>query len=172
LVCNAELLRSLDPKRYESEDVGQYTLRDILSELQKPGRDPRATFSPPKFRDDVQTLADLKLGMVLEGVVTNVTAFGAFVDVGVHQDGLVHVSQLADRFVKNPSDVVKVGDKLTVRVLEVDLSRKRIALSARKDAGQQMPSRPQGSPNTQTSKAAPPSKAGFANNPFADRFKR
>jgi uncharacterized protein len=172
LVCNAELLRSMDPKRYESEDVGQYTLRDILSELQKPGRDPRATFSPPKFRDDVQTLSDLKLGMVLEGVVTNVTAFGAFVDVGVHQDGLVHVSQLADRFVKNPSDVVKVGDKLTVRVLEVDLSRKRIALSARKDAGQVASARPQVPPSTKTTKPAPSSKPGFANNPFADRFKR
>jgi len=132
LPSNPGLLSKLDLKRYETGDVGQYTLRDILSELQKPGRDPRATFSPPKFRDDVQKLEDLKLGMELEGVVTNVTAFGAFVDVGVHQDGLVHVSQLADRFVKNPSDVVKVGDKLKVRVLEVDLQRKRIALSARK----------------------------------------
>ena len=134
LPSNPELMAKLDLKRYEAGDVGQYTLRDILSELQKPGRDPRASFSPPKFRDDVQKLEDLKLGMELEGVVTNVTAFGAFVDVGVHQDGLVHVSQLADRFVKNPSDVVKVGDKLKVRVLEVDLQRKRIALSARKDA--------------------------------------
>src|SRR4029079_2768093 len=100
-----------------------------------PGRDPRATFEPPKFRDDVRTMEDLKPGMELEGVVTNVTAFGAFVDVGVHQDGLVHVSQLGDRFVKDPSDVVKVGDKLKVRVLEVDLGRKRIALSAKKGAG-------------------------------------
>jgi uncharacterized protein len=121
------------PGRHLAGD-GQYTLRDILSELQKPGRDPRASFSPPKFRDDVQKLEDLKLGMELEGVVTNVTAFGAFVDVGVHQDGLVHVSQLADRFVKNPSDVVKVGDKLNVRVLEIDLQHWRIALSARRDA--------------------------------------
>jgi uncharacterized protein len=132
LPSNLELLSKLDLERYESGDVGQYTLRDILGELQKPGRDPRASFSPPKFRDDVQKLEDLKPNMELEGVVTNVTAFGAFVDVGVHQDGLVHVSQLADRFVKNPSDVVKVGDKLKVRVLEVDLQRKRIALSARK----------------------------------------
>jgi uncharacterized protein len=132
LPSNVELLRKLDLKRYEGGDVGQYTLRDIVSELQKPGRDPRATFSPPKFRDDVQKLEDLKPNMELEGVVTNVTAFGAFVDVGVHQDGLVHVSQLADRFVKNPSDVVKVGDKLKVRVLEVDLQRKRIALTARR----------------------------------------
>ena len=95
-----------------ASDVGELTLDDILAELEKPGRDPRATFEPPKFRDDVRTLEDLKPGMELEGVVTNVTAFGAFVDVGVHQDGLVHVSQLADQFVKDPSEVVKVGDKL------------------------------------------------------------
>src|SRR5690606_26115071 len=110
-----------------SDDVGEPTLRDIVAELVKPGRDPRAEFEPPKFRDDVQALADLKPGMALEGVVTNVTAFGAFVDIGVHQDGLIHVSQLADRFVKDPNEVVKVGDKVKVRVLEVDLGRKRIA---------------------------------------------
>jgi uncharacterized protein len=132
LMRNTDALSKLELQRYASNDVGEYTLRDILDELQKPGRDPRASFEPPKFREDVQTLEDLKEGMELEGVVTNVTAFGAFVDVGVHQDGLVHVSQLADRFVKNPSDVVRVGDKLKVRVLEVDLKRRRIALSARK----------------------------------------
>src|SRR5262249_16339144 len=104
----------------------------ILGELAKPGRDPRATFEPPKFRDDVRTMEDLKPGMELEGVVTNVTAFGAFVDVGVHQDGLVHVSKLADRFVKDPSEVVKGGDKLGVRVMEVDVQRKRMSLSAKK----------------------------------------
>jgi uncharacterized protein len=97
----------------------------------KPGRDPRAAFEAPTFRDDVRKLEDLAPGMELEGVVTNVTAFGAFVDVGVHQDGLVHVSQLADRFVKNPHEVAKVGERIQVRVLEVDLVRKRIALSAR-----------------------------------------
>jgi uncharacterized protein len=107
-------------------------MNDILAELKKPGRDPRATFEPPKFRDDVRTMEDLKPGMDLEGVVTNVTAFGAFVDIGVHQDGLVHVSKLADRFVKDPSEVVKVGDKIRVRVMEVDLARKRISLSAKK----------------------------------------
>jgi uncharacterized protein len=133
LVCNRELVSRIDPKRYEGGDVGSFTLSDILAELVKPGRDPRAAFEPPKFRDDVRTLEDLRQGMELEGVVTNVTAFGAFVDVGVHQDGLVHVSQLADRFVRDPSEVVKVGDKLKVRVLEVDLARRRIALSARKD---------------------------------------
>src|SRR5205085_5324973 len=114
------------------------TLADIVAELKKPGRDPRAEFSPPKFRDDVTTMEDLKQGMVLEGIVTNVTAFGAFVDIGVHNDGLVHVSQLSDQFVKDPSEVVKVGQKLTVRVLEVDLQRKRIALSAKR-GGQPRP---------------------------------
>jgi uncharacterized protein len=90
---------------------------DICAELVRPGRDPRALFEPPKFRDDVMTLEDVKEGMVLEGLVTNVAAFGAFVDVGVHQDGLIHVSRLAERFVKDASEVVKVGDKVTVRVL-------------------------------------------------------
>jgi uncharacterized protein len=131
LIGNAELVDKIDLARYVSGDVGEPTLRDITSELKKPGRDPRAEFAPPKFRDDVTTMEDLKPGMVLEGVVTNVTAFGAFVDIGVHNDGLVHVSQLAEQFVKDPSEVVKVGQKLKVRVLEVDHQRKRIALSAR-----------------------------------------
>ncbi len=190
LVCNAELLKKLDPSRYAGGDVGEYTLRDILAELQKPGRDPRAVFEPPRFRDDVQKLEDLKLGMELEGVVTNVTAFGAFVDVGVHQDGLVHVSQLSDRFVKNPADVVKVGDKLKVRVLDVDLARQRIALSARRDAGAAnagtpSPRAPAAPPQDQRRGPAqggnaknpkggsePSPKPGFSNNPFADRFRR
>jgi uncharacterized protein len=117
--------------RYVGEGVGEPTLRDIINELQKPGRDPRATFDPPRFRDDITTLAHLEVGMQLEGVVTNVTAFGAFVDLGVHQDGLVHISELSDRFVKNPHEVVHTGDRLKVRVLAIDLERKRIALSAK-----------------------------------------
>ncbi|MEP7049603.1 MAG: Tex family protein, partial [Pseudomonadota bacterium] len=132
LIGNRELLGKLDAARYQAGDVGTFTINDILSELTKPGRDPRASFEPPKFRDDVRTMEDLKTEMVLEGVVTNVTAFGAFVDIGVHQDGLVHVSQLSDRFIKDPNEVVKVGDKLSVRVLEIDLVRKRIALSAKR----------------------------------------
>jgi protein Tex len=135
LIGNAELLRRVDRARYQIGDVGSFTLDDICAELLRPGRDPRDQFQPPKFRDDVRTLEDLKPGMALEGVVTNVTAFGAFVDVGVHQDGLVHVSQLADRFVKDPSEVVKVGDKVDVRVLEVDLVRKRIALTRKSGVG-------------------------------------
>jgi uncharacterized protein len=131
LVGNAALVRKIDPKRYLGPDLGELTLQDILAELEKPSRDPRGDFSAPTLREDLKTLEDVKEGMVLQGVVTNVTAFGAFVDVGVHQDGLVHVSQLATRFVKDPSEVVKVGDRLTVKVLSVDLARKRLALSVR-----------------------------------------
>ena len=112
-------------------DVGLPTLQDIVAELGKPGRDPRRSFEAPSFRDDVREITDLTPGMTLSGVVTNVTAFGAFVDVGVHQDGLVHISQLADRFVDNPHDVVSPGDRIQVRVLEVDVPRKRISLSAK-----------------------------------------
>jgi uncharacterized protein len=131
VIGKADAVANLPWSKYLSADVGLPTLEDIQRELVKPGRDPRAEFEAPAFRDDVRTLEDLKPGMELEGVVTNVTAFGAFVDVGVHQDGLVHVSQLADRFVKDPHDVTKVGARIKVRVIEVDLARKRIALSAR-----------------------------------------
>ncbi len=146
LVGNHAAIDRISVEKYVGEGVGEPTLRDILAELKKPGRDPRADFEPPKFRDDVEKMEDLTPGMSLEGVVTNVTAFGAFVDVGVHQDGLVHVSQLADRFVKDPNEVVKVGDKIKVRVVEVDLARKRIALTARSEApagGNQAGNRPQ-----------------------------
>lgn len=133
LIGNDALLKRIAWEKYVTSDVGRLTLEDIRAELLKPGRDPRATFEAPQFRDDVRTMTDLSAGMELEGVVTNVTAFGAFVDVGVHQDGLVHVSQLADRFVKDPHEVVKVGDRVKVRVSEVDLQRKRIALTMRRD---------------------------------------
>jgi uncharacterized protein len=132
VVGSSALLRRLDLTKYRDKDVGDYTLGDILAELDKPGRDPRKVFEPPKFRDDIRELSDLKPDLVLEGVVTNVAAFGAFVDVGVHQDGLVHVSELADHFVKDPHAVVKVGDRISVRVLSVDLERKRISLSAKR----------------------------------------
>ncbi|HEV7765242.1 MAG TPA: Tex family protein [Thermoanaerobaculia bacterium] len=129
LVGNAQAADRIDWKQYGSGDVGEPTLRDIIAELKKPGRDPRGSFEPPKFRDDVQKLEDLREGMQLEGVVTNVTAFGAFVDIGVHQDGLVHVSQLAAKYVRDPHAVVRVGDRVNVRVVTVDLERRRIALS-------------------------------------------
>jgi uncharacterized protein len=129
LVGNVEATDRIDWKKYVSGDVGEPTLRDILAELKKPGRDPRGSFEPPKFREDVQKLEDLREGMQLEGVVTNVTAFGAFVDIGVHQDGLVHVSQLAAKYVRDPHAVVRVGDRVNVRVVTVDGERRRIGLS-------------------------------------------
>ncbi len=121
--------RALDLGRYIGDGVGEPTLRDIVAELEKPGRDPRSRFTTTRFRDDVRELEDLSEGMVLEGLVTNVTAFGAFVNLGVHQDGLVHISQLADRFVRDPHEVAKVGQRVRVRVLSVDLARRRISLS-------------------------------------------
>ncbi len=135
LIGNEALIAKIELATYVSGDVGLPTLRDIVEELQKPGRDPRDAYEPPAFRDDVQKPEDLVAGMVLEGVVTNIVAFGAFVDIGVHQDGLVHVSQLADRYVRDPNDVVKVGQKVQVTVQGVDLARGRIALSMRKDGG-------------------------------------
>lgn len=136
LTADAKQLQSLplervNLKRYVTDDVGEPTLRDILQELEKPGRDPRSQFVTAQFRDDIQTMADLQPGMTLEGIVTNVANFGAFVDIGVHQDGLVHISQLADRFVKDPKEIVKVGQVVTVRVVEVDEKLKRISLSMR-----------------------------------------
>ena len=131
LVGNASLVAKIDVKRYISGDVGEPTLKDILDELLKPGRDPRAVFEKPAFRDDVTSIDDVQEGMTLEGIVTNVTAFGAFVDIGIHQDGLVHVSELADHFVRDPAEVVKTGDKIKVRVIGVDKARNRVALSAR-----------------------------------------
>ncbi|BBE72827.1 Tex family protein [Oharaeibacter diazotrophicus] len=151
LMGDAGALKALDPRRFVDDRFGLPTVRDILAELEKPGRDPRPEFRTASFAEGVEEIADLKPGMVLEGTVTNVAAFGAFVDIGVHQDGLVHVSQLADRFVKDPRDVVKAGDVVKVRVVEVDVKRKRIALSMRKDDGAPRPGprgddRPSGGP--------------------------
>ncbi len=131
LVGNPSLLGQLDPSRYVGGDVGEPTLKDILAELAQPGRDPRSAFEAPRFKEGVNSVADLVEGMRLEGVVTNVTSFGAFVDVGVHQDGLVHVSKLADRFVRDPHEVVRAGQRVTVKVMSVDLERERISLSIR-----------------------------------------
>ncbi len=133
LIGDSALLRGLKAERFTDATFGVPTVRDILKELEKPGRDPRPEFKAAKFADGVEDIKDLREGMVLEGVVSNVAAFGAFVDIGVHQDGLVHISELADRYVKDPRDVVKAGDVVKVRVLEVDVARKRIALSRRLD---------------------------------------
>jgi uncharacterized protein len=129
LIGNASVLRGLSPESLADAQFGVPTVKDILAELEKPGRDPRPEFKTAAFKDGVNEISDLRPGMLLEGVVTNVANFGAFVDIGVHQDGLVHVSQLADRFIKDPRDVVKAGDIVKVKVVEVDLKRRRIALT-------------------------------------------
>jgi protein Tex len=131
IIGNSTFLKSLQAERFVDEQVGLPTIVDILSELDKPGRDPRPEFKTATFKEGVEKVSDLEPGMLLEGVVTNVTNFGAFVDVGVHQDGLVHISALADKFVKDPHEVVKAGDIIKVKVMDVDLNRKRIALSCR-----------------------------------------
>jgi uncharacterized protein len=178
LIGHGELVDKIPLSKYVSETVGEPTLRDILDELRKPGRDPRATFEKPMFRDDVTDIEHVSEGMVLEGVVTNVTAFGAFVDIGVHQDGLIHVSELSDRFIRDPAEVVKTGDRLKVRVLSVDKIRRRIALSAktpssgpRPVAGQPPPQRSAAPRSAGGGQQRPrdnrPPRGGFAVNPFA-----
>ena len=129
-----DIRNQIDVKKYVTDSVGIPTLNDILDELAKPGRDPREKFEAFSFADGIEKIEDLRPGMKLPGIVTNITAFGAFVDIGVHQDGLVHISQIADRFVKNPADIVKVQQKVLVTVLEVDLDRKRISLSMKSQA--------------------------------------
>jgi len=137
----AELVRQAAELR---EEVGAFTFDDIVKELEKPGRDPRDTFVPFSFRDDVHELQDLKPGMVCPGLVTNVTNFGAFVDMGVHQDGLVHISQMGERFVKDPRHALSPGDRVEVRVLKVDLAKKQISLTMKVAAGERRPPRPRG----------------------------
>ncbi len=129
LVGNATLSQKLRPDEFVDEQFGIPTIVDIISELAKPGRDPRSEFKVVKFDDTVNSMEDLKPGLVLEGVITNVTHFGAFVDIGVHQDGLIHISQLANEYVKDPNEVVAVGDLVKVKVLEIDIPRKRISVT-------------------------------------------
>jgi len=131
LIGDCSTLRALPAEKFTDDSFGLPTVRDILKELEKPGRDPRPEFKAAVFAEGVEDLKDLKVGMILEGVVSNVAAFGAFVDIGVHQDGLVHISALSDRYIKDPREVVKAGDVVTVKVLEVDLERRRIALTRR-----------------------------------------
>ncbi|KKJ95189.1 transcription accessory protein [Stutzerimonas stutzeri] len=131
LIGDSAFLKRLDPKQFTDESFGLPTVTDILSELDKPGRDPRPEFKTAEFQEGVEKLSDLEPGMVLEGVVTNVTNFGAFVDIGVHQDGLVHISALSEKFVKDPYEVVKAGDIVKVKVMEVDIPRQRVGLSMR-----------------------------------------
>ena len=181
LMTDAALRRKIDLTRYVSDAVGLPTLTDIIGELAKPGRDPREPFEHFSFDENVSTIQDLQPGMKLPGIVTNVTNFGAFVDVGVHQDGLVHISQLCDRFVKTPSDVVSVQQKVTVTVMEVDLARNRISLSMRSDPDKTPRSkakaenprrkRPGAGPKQPPQPAKPAGPKPF-NNPFADAFRK
>src|SRR6185369_1802214 len=179
LIGETKVLKALSPAKFADERFGVPTVTDIIKELDKPGRDPRPEFKTATFQEGVEKISDLKPGMALEGVVTNVTAFGAFVDVGVHQDGLVHVSQLSDRFIKDPSEVVKVGDKVDVRVLEVDLQRRRIALTRKSGAAKGAPAavqkpaaRPAAKPSAPKPASTQPPVETFRNNPFASHFQR
>jgi uncharacterized protein len=170
LVGNSLAAKKIDVRRYITDEVGEPTLKDIVAELVKPGRDPRAVFEPPKFREDVTKIEDVKEGMKLEGVVTNVTAFGAFVDIGVHQDGLVHLSELSDNFVTDAASVVKAGDRLQVTVIGVDRARGRISLSAKSRPvaiGAGGGGRASSDRRSRTS-FAPSGGSGFSCNPFAN----
>lgn len=179
LMADSAALKNLDPRQFVDDRFGLPTVRDILAELEKPGRDPRPEFRTASFADGVNEVADLKPGMMLEGTVTNVAAFGAFVDIGVHQDGLVHVSQLSDRFVKNPHEVVKAGQIVKVRVVDVDIKRQRIALSMKKDDGSAAPvsgarGNPDRAPDRRSTKPVKATAAplGSLGNALADALKR
>ena len=169
IIGDRVFLKSLRPETFADAEFGVPTITDILAELEKPGRDPRPEFKTATFADGVEKISDLTPGMRLEGVVTNVAAFGAFVDIGVHQDGLVHISELADTFVKDPREVVKAGDVVRVRVKEVDVGRKRIALSMKSGGGdshaprtEQRPAAPRASAPIAPSRAEPPAEGPLA----------
>ena len=168
MIGDTSFLRALDPAAYTNEKVGLPTVKDIIAELAKPGRDPRPEFKMATFQEGVEKISDLAPDMILEGTVTNVTAFGAFVDIGVHQDGLVHISALAERFVKDPRDVVKAGDIVRVKVMEIDQLRKRIGLSMRltDKAGEQATERSQ-APRRQQTSARPQRESSKADRPAA-----
>ena len=160
LIGDSTTLKALKPADFADERFGVPTVSDILKELDKPGRDPRPEFKAAEFREGVETLNDLKLGMVLEGTVTNVTHFGAFVDIGVHQDGLVHISALSDRFIDDPRSVVKAGDIVTVKVMSVDIPRKRVGLSMRLDDEPEQPEAPGSTASAAPRKPARSSRQG------------
>jgi len=172
LMRDEKLRGQIDLKRYVSEQVGLPTLNDILSELSKPGRDPREQFETFRFTEGVEKIEDVKPGMKLPGIVTNITAFGVFVDIGVHQDGLVHISQLSNRFVKNPSEVVKVHQRVLVTVMEVDLERGRISLSMKSSQPQpkEVPKAEERKKEERRREKRQKQKSTFTNNPFASAF--
>jgi uncharacterized protein len=173
LMGEETLRKRIDPSRYVTEKTGLPTLQDILKELAKPGRDPRQEFETFRFAEGIEKIEDIKPGMKLDGIVTNVAAFGAFVDIGVHQDGLIHVSQLSDHFVKDPHQVVKVQQKVKVTVLSVDLERKRISLSLKKETGKTEGEARVGGkgPGGKPSPAKKKGERGPFNNPFAKAFR-
>ncbi|NNJ84547.1 MAG: S1 RNA-binding domain-containing protein, partial [Gammaproteobacteria bacterium] len=153
LIGNRDVLRALPVKDFVDARFGEPTVRDILGELEKPGRDPRPAFRTATFLEGVEEITDLKPGMVLEGTVSNVTNFGAFVDIGVHQDGLVHISAMADRFIKDPREITHAGAVVRVRVTEVDPKRRRIALSMRlDDTPERSDTQQSGSPRQKTTR--------------------
>jgi uncharacterized protein len=172
LMRDESLQKQIDLKRYVSEQVGLPTLNDILLELSKPGRDPREQFETLRFAEGVEKIEDVKPGMKLPGIVTNITAFGVFVDIGVHQDGLVHISQLSNRFVKNPSEVVKVHQKVLVTVMDVDLERGRISLSMKSSHPQpnEVLKAEEGKKEERRREKRQRQKSTFTNNPFASAF--
>jgi uncharacterized protein len=183
LIGNAAALRTLSPESFVDKTFGLPTVTDILRELEKPGRDPRPAFKAATFTEGVETLNDLKPGMVLEGAVTNVAAFGAFVDIGVHQDGLVHISAMSRTFVKDPREVAKPGDIVHVKVLEVDIARKRISLTLRLDdevgpradrAGAGVPRNDRGrtTPSVVSRNSAPQRRDEQGGGALADAFRR
>ena len=163
LIGDSALLKSVNAAKFSDEHTGEITVKDIVSELQKPGRDPRPEFKFAEFKDGVEEISDLKPNMVLEGVITNVAAFGAFVDIGVHQDGLVHISALSDTFVKDPRDVVKAGDIVKVKVMEVDVARKRIGLSMRMsdDANERAAEKTPGEKNNRNNRGGGKARTSF-----------
>jgi uncharacterized protein len=182
IVGNTEILKKLKPEDFVTDQFGLPTVTDIISELDKPGRDPRPEFKTANFKDDVQSLKDLKVGMILEGVVSNVANFGAFVDVGVHQDGLVHISAMTDKFISDPRDIVKTGDIVKVKVMEVDVDRKRVSFTMRMGDTPNQPAKPSGqkhnsdkNPHTRPAKTnqqqtQPKQSNQMMGNAFADAF--
>jgi len=166
LISKPELRKSINVKDYVSETIGEFTIADILKELEKPGRDPRSPIEEFRFAEGISTMNDLKPGMKVPGIVTNVTNFGAFVDVGVKQDGLVHISHLANRYVSDPNEVVKLNQKVMVTVVEVDASRKRIALSMKDAESKPEPRRDNNNNNNRNRNTAKTDNRSSSLNPF------
>ena len=173
LLLNPDLRNRISLSKYVNDEIGIPTLNDIMAELTKPGRDPRERFESFEFEKGIEKISDIKIGMKLPGIITNVTAFGAFVDIGVHQDGLVHVSEMSDSFVKNTSDIVKVGQKVSVSVIGVDIERNRISLSMKTafDTNRETKRSKSKKPSSKKAVWAKKEKRTFSN-PLADLFKQ